>query len=430
MARASAGDVSFVSMTNDAELFIVGDELHKGERGDAHLSYLGRALRPRGVRVAAARVVGDSVDRVAEVVRSRLGSARVLIVAGGLGPTPDDITRDGVARGIDRPLEFDEDSWGWITSFFERYGRAVTENNRRQAYFPSGATVIANQIGTAPGFFIETAGTVVFVLPGPPHEMQRMFERDVALRLASIFDRPPLRVETLRTFGVGESQLLEWFGELLAGLDVYDVSSLPWATGVDIILTARRGADAKALSDEAERVAGEMGARLGTKLYERGERSLGEVVGDLLTRRGETLAIAESLTGGMISQVVTDAAGSSAYFLANAVTYSNESKVDLVGVDPRVLQSEGAVSEVVCRQMADGVRARVGATWGMATTGIAGPTGATETKPLGLTYLGLSWDGGVDVRKRVFSGEREIVRKKAAFGALWMLYDRLVRGTD
>lgn len=419
-----------MSQTSDAELIIVGDELLKGERGDAHLRFLGGALRPYGLRLAAAHVVGDSIERIAELVRSRVGRTRVLLVAGGLGPTPDDITREGVARGIDRPLEFDPQSWDHITEYFARFGRTPTERNRQQAHFPAGAEVLGNSRGTAPGFVVDTGGTTVFVLPGPPHELQRMFERDVAPRLASIFARAPLRVETLRTFGVGESQLLDWFDDTLAGLRAYDVSSLPWITGVDIVLTARAQAEPDALDEEAERVARELEARLENKFYERGERSLADVVGAELARRGETLAIAESLTGGLISELVTDAAGSSAYFLANAVTYSNESKVDFVGVDPKVLESEGAVSEAVCRQMAVGVRERVGATWGISTTGIAGPTGATPNKPLGLTYLGLSWRGGVDVIRRRFRGERDDVRKKAAFGALWMLYDRLARDED
>jgi nicotinamide-nucleotide amidase len=413
--------------TNDAEVIIVGDELLKGERGDAHLRYLGRALRPHGVRVAAAHVVGDSVERIAELVRARLGNARVLIVAGGLGPTPDDVTREGVARGLGRPLEFDPDSWEWITAYFARFGRTAAEGNRQQAHFPAGAEVLGNSRGTAPGFAVEESGTAVFVLPGPPHEMQQMFASDVAPRLVSMFARAPLRIETLRTFGVGESQLFEWFGATLSQLRAYEVSSLPWITGVDIILTARGGADEETLEEEGDRVAREVGSRLGSKLYERGERSMAEVVGAELARRGQTLAVAESLTGGLISELVTAVPGSSAYFLANAVTYSNESKIDFVGVDASVLEREGAVSEPVCRQMADGVRERVGATWGLSTTGIAGPTGATPAKPLGLTYLGLSWKGGGEVKRRVFRGPREDVRTKAAFGALWMLYDRLRR---
>ncbi len=411
----------------DCELIIIGDELLKGERTDAHIGYLGRALRRYGVRVEAAHVVGDGVDRIAEAVRTRLARTRVLIVAGGLGPTPDDVTRAGVARGLGLPLEFHEDSWQAICSFFEERGRTATDANRQQAQFPRGAEVLGNLSGTAPGFAVDAGGTTTFVLPGPPHELQRMFERDVAPRIAALFERPPLRVETFRTFGVGESQLMEWFGEMLEGVGGYDVSSLPWITGVDIILTARRDADTAVLDADAARVELAFRDRLGNKFYEHGERSMAEVVGAMLTRRKETLAIAESLTGGMISSLLTDTPGASAYFMADAVTYSNESKATFAGVDPEAIRTDGAVSESVCRGLADGVRERCAATWGLSTTGIAGPGGGTDEKPVGLTWLGLSWNGGGETKKRIYAGGRADIRGKAAFGALWMLYDRLIQ---
>jgi nicotinamide-nucleotide amidase len=284
--------------------------------------------------------------------------------------------------------------------------------------------------GTAPGFAVEENGTHVFALPGPPHEMQRMFERDVSPRLAAMLKRRPLRVETFRTFGVGESQLMEMFGAILEGLKAWEVSSLPWVTGVDIILTERREAGDADLDREAGRVERALRDGLGTKLYEHGERSLAAVVGDALTRRRETLAVAESLTGGMISTALTDIPGSSAYLLADLVVYGNASKSEFAGVDPAAIAAEGAVSETVCRQMAEGARRRAGATWALSTTGIAGPDGATDEKPLGLTWLGLAGDGGCEVKRRVFAGERGMVRGKAAFGALWMLYDRLMRKDD
>lgn len=414
----------------DAEVIVVGDEILKGERHDAHIAWLGRALARYGARVNAAAVVGDDEDAIASAVRDRLGRVRVLIVTGGLGPTPDDVTRDGVARGLGRDLEFDEASWAAITAFFAERGRIATENNRRQAHFPAGADVLGNARGTAPGFAAEAQGTTTFVVPGPPHEMQRMFEHEVAPRMSAIFNRPPLRVETFRTFGVGESQLMEWFEDLLGGVEAYRVSSLPWITGVDIILTARPGASEAALDTEAEEVAAGLADRLGTKLYEHGIRALAEVVGAELARRRETVAVAESLTGGMIATLLTDHAGASTYLLADVVAYSNASKHDLLGVDPALVEAYGAVSEPVCRAMAEGARARTGATWALSTTGIAGPTGATPDKPLGLTWIGLAGVGQTKVKRRVFAGERHDVRRKSAYGALWMLYDRLMRPAE
>lgn len=415
---------------HDAEVILVGDELLKGERSDAHLAYLGRALARYGVRVARARVVGDTAEVIAEGVREGIGRARVLIVTGGLGPTPDDVTRDGVAAALGRALEFHEGSWSHIVAFFARYGREATENNRRQAYFPAGAEVLGNDGGTAPGFAVEERGTTTFVLPGPPHELQRMFEHDVAPRLASIFAREPLRVETLRTIGVGESQLVVWFGEMLDGLRWFAVSSLPWVSGVDVVLTAREGGLPEDLDEEAGRVVSAFVSRLGSKFYERGERSLAQVTGELLAARKETLAVAESLTGGLVAELLTDVPGSSRYFLAGATTYSNESKSAWAGVDPRTVGRVGAVSEEVCAEMAEGVRSRMGATWGLSTTGIAGPTGATPDKPLGLTYLGVAGPGGGRVVRKEYRGTREQVRRRAAHGVLWVLYDRLAGGSE
>jgi nicotinamide-nucleotide amidase len=411
----------------DVEVIVVGAELLKGERSDAHLAYLGRALQRFGARVAAAHIAADDIEGIAALLRRRIGKARVVIIAGGLGPTPDDVTREAIAHGVGRPLVFDEGAWSRICTYIEKRGYTATEVNRRQAYLPEGGEIIDNQHGTAPGFAVEVGGTTTFALPGPPREMQHMFERDVAARIEAIFGRPPLRVETYRTFGVGESRLVEWFGDVLDGLRAYEVSSLPWVTGVDIVLTARRDADDGVLDSEAERVGRALGERLGTKLYEHGGRPLAEVVGAELSRRGETVAIAESLTGGMVSTLLTDVPGSSGYFLADAVTYSNDSKVAVLGVDADAIASHGAVSEAVCGEMADGVRRSCGATWGLSTTGIAGPTGGSADKPVGLTYLGLAWHGGGEVKRRTFAGGRNDVRRKAAYGMLWLLYDRLKR---
>jgi nicotinamide-nucleotide amidase len=410
---------------HDAEIILVGDELLKGERADSHLAYLARALARYGVRVGGAYVVGDAADSIAEVVRARLGLTRVLVVTGGLGPTPDDVTRLGVAKALGRELEFHEDSWRRIVAFFERIGREATDANRSQATFPEGAEVIGNDGGTAPGFVAKARGTTTFVLPGPPHELRRMFEAAVAPRVEAAFSRPPLRVETLRTIGVGESQLMVYFGAMLDGLAAYTVSSLPWISGVDIVLTARRDAGGGVLEAEAREVVEAMSRRLGPRFYERGERSLAEVTGSTLARRAETVAVAESLTAGLVSKLLTDAPGSSAYFLAGAAVYSNHSKTALVGVDPAAIESRGAVSEDVCARMAEGVRTRCNATWGLSTTGIAGPAGGSEEKPVGLTYMGLSSQRELRVERRTYFGGRDAVRQRAAYGAIWMLYEHL-----
>ncbi|HEX5133158.1 MAG TPA: CinA family nicotinamide mononucleotide deamidase-related protein [Candidatus Krumholzibacteria bacterium] len=414
-------------MRNDVEVILVGDELLRGERSDAHLAFIASAARRVGARTAAAHVAGDHPTRIAALVNERLPHARVLVLTGGLGPTDDDVTREGVAEALGAALEFREDEWQTIVQFMESRGRPATAANRRQAYFPHGATVLANPVGTAAGFFAEAGETAVFVLPGPPMELQPMMESLVLPRLAEIFGRPPVRVERFRTTGIAESQLFEQLAPDTTQLSAYTVSWLPSIGGVDVVLTQRTGADAGVLDAEAMRIHGRLDELLGSKYYTRGDRALAEVAGDMLVARGETVAVAESLTGGGIARLFTDHAGASAYFLAGAVTYSNESKTELLGVRAETIAEFGAVSEETCTEMAHGIRRRAHATWGVATTGIAGPGGGTSHKPVGLTFIGVAWDGGVQVRRAIFPGGRGVVRARAAHTALWLLYDQLRR---
>jgi nicotinamide-nucleotide amidase len=419
--------VTVPHIKHDVEVVLVGDELLRGERRDAHLPYIARACARHGVRVHAAHTVGDDVAKIAEAVRSRLPHTRALVVTGGLGPTDDDTTREGVAEALDAVLEFHEDEWRRIEAFFATRGRTATEANRRQAHFPRGAEIIVNERGTASGFCAAVGDTLVFVLPGPPGELQPMVESFVLARLESLFARPRLRVETFRTIGVGESQLVEAVGADAWRVDAYSISWLPNVAGVDVVLTQKPGADAAQLDVEAARLQARLEEVLGTKLYERGERALAQVAGDLLKARGETLAAAESLTGGTIGRLVTETAGSSEYFRAGVVAYSNESKVDLLGVRGETIEQYGAVSEEACTEMAHGIRRRAKATYGIATTGIAGPGGATPHKPVGLTFIGVAWEGGSQVRRVIYPGDRGAIRDRAAHGALWLLYDHLRR---
>ena len=411
---------------NDIELILVGDELLKGERSDAHLAWLGRTLLRTGVRIARAQAVGDAVEAITEAVRESAARARVVIVTGGLGPTVDDVTRDGVAAALGLELAFDEPTWEGIVAFFAARGFQASESNRRQAMFPRGAHILGNAQGTAPGFAVERDDLTVFVLPGPPLEMRPMVEADVRARVAEIFAREALRVETFRTAGIGESQMVSMLGPGIERAEGYVVSFLPSLLGVDVVLTQAPGAGADApLAREAERVERLLREHLGAKLYEHGERSLAQVVHDLLVARGETLGVAESLTGGSIGKALTDFAGASAYFLAAAVTYSDASKRAMLGVAAETLARFGAVSEETCTEMAHGMRRAVGATYGVATTGIAGPTGGSAKKPVGLCYLGLAWDGGCHVKRVRYRGARDTVRLRATHGALWLLYDHM-----
>jgi nicotinamide-nucleotide amidase len=253
-----------------------------------------------------------------------------------------------------------------------------------------------------------------------------MMEVDIIASVRKLFDRVPLRVETFRTVGVGESKLVSLIGDNLAAVSGYTVSSLPSMTGVDIVLTQTEGVTEKNLLDtEADEIETVLRGAIGSHFYERGKRSLAEVLSDLLTMRGETVAVAESLTGGWIGKELTDVSGSSRYFLADVVAYSNESKVEYLGVRQQTLERHGAVSIETCTEMTHGIRNRTAATYGLATTGIAGPTGATPDKPVGLTFIGLSWDGGCVVKRMEYSGSRDGVRRRASHGTLWLLLDHL-----
>jgi nicotinamide-nucleotide amidase len=416
-----------VSERHDAEVILVGDELLRGERGDRHLAFLGRALRPAGVRVSRAHTVEDRISAIADLIRERMPEARVLFLTGGLGPTDDDITRDGVAEAVGAPLEFDAPTWGRIVEFFAARGRTPTEANRRQAMFPRGAEIIGNALGTAPGFHVQHEGTHIFVLPGPPGELQAMFNELVFSRVMSVFERAPLRMEHFRTIGVGESQLVEMLGDAVANLQAFSVSWLPNGFGVDIVLTRQSAAATDTMDRETARLHERLTEMLGTRYYTHGETPLAKVVGDELVARSQTVAAAESLTGGTVARLLTEHAGSSAYFLASAVAYANEAKVDLLGVSNATIEQFGAVSEETCTEMAHGIRRRAKATYGLATTGIAGPTGATPHKPVGLTFIGVAWEGGVQVKRLIYTGDRHTIRERAAHGVIWLLHDQLSR---
>lgn len=411
---------------NDVEILLVGDELLKGERSDAHAAWLGSRLLGLGARVARVCTVGDDVGEISAAVQDRLSATRVMIVTGGLGPTPDDITTEAVSSALGLGQEFHEPSWDAIQKIFAVHGREATDINRKQAMFPAGAVVLPNELGTAPGFAVDANGATIFVLPGPPVEVHRMFDKDVLPRLKDIFGNEPVRVETFRTIGVGESSLRELIGDKLDAVTAYRVSSLPSRISVDIVLTEKPGpADRSVLDEEADRFERDLRDKIGNYFFERGGRSLFNVVHDRLLQRGETLAVAESLTGGWIGKQFTDLPGSSAYLLADVVAYADRAKAEFLGVQPETIEKFGAVSEETCTEMAHGVRHRTGATWGLATTGIAGPDGGTPKKPVGLTYIGISWDGGCLVKRQVYPGTRDDVRRRASAGVVWMLFDRL-----
>ena len=403
------------------EVVAVGDELLSGATIDSNSARIARQLAPLGLRVVRKTVVGDVTAGINEAVQSALERTRAVITTGGLGPTPDDVTKEAVAAAFGRELEFREDLWQRLLERWAPRGR-IPETNRKQAEVPSGAEVFPNSRGTAPGLALEDeAKGLCILLPGPPDELAALLSASVvpflADRVKSGAPRPFRRF--LRTAGIAESAIAEKVDERLDDLGL-DVAYLPEVDGNDIRLTGWAAAKeeiAPAL-DEGVRRLREV---LGSDVYAEGETDLAEVVGRLLRERGLTVAVAESCTAGLIAKRLTDFAGSSEYFCGGVVAYADRAKVGLLGVSPETIREHGAVSEETAREMVEGACRRFGSAAGISVTGIAGPTGGTSDKPVGTVWLAAKCGDAVVTQRRHYPGTRDVVRVRAAQGGLDLL---------
>lgn len=406
----------------EVEIVAVGNELLTGDTLDTNGRFLTRAIETLGLAPRFKHVAGDREEDIVLVLREAAVRSDAVLVTGGLGPTEDDLTRKSVALAFGRRLIFHPELLEPIQSWFARAGLAMPKDNERQALLPSGAKPLINPLGTAPGFILEDGKTSVIVLPGVPREMREMYEASVHPYLASRFKGGETwDVRTVRTTGVPESKVNELMGGLLdlsrnpqVGLTASDL-------GVDLRIRARAGSRdaARAMIDA---LVLEARARLGPAIYSETGEGMEQVVGRLLAERRETLAIAESCTGGLISGRVTSVSGSSVYFERGVVSYSNESKEALLGVPRAALTAYGAVSLETARAMAEGIRGSTGTDFGLSVTGIAGPTGGTAEKPVGLVHIALAVRGGeTRVEEHHFPGDREMVRARSAQAALDLL---------
>ncbi len=404
----------------DAEIIAVGSELLTPARLDTNSLFLTDKLNALGVEVVAKAVVGDDVARLAESVRNALGRSAIVLLSGGLGPTEDDVTREAVARAINRELAYRPDLATDIEDRFRRMGRKMSEINLRQARLVAGAEALPNPNGTAPGQWIEDDGRVLALLPGPPPELEPMFVDQCLPRLERLVPKQVIRTRWYRVAGMGESDL----DQLIA--PVYKKYSNPVTTilaapgDVQIHVRARCANEA-----EAEAILAEVGppieALLGDKIYSRNGQPLEAVVGELLNSRGATLSVAESCTGGLLAERITSVAGSSDYFLGGFLVYTNALKTALAGVGEGLLNQYGAVSEQVAEAMATGARDRTRSTFALSVTGIAGPGGGTEEKPVGTVVIGLAGPEGASARAFRFLGNRARVRTLATQYALDIL---------
>jgi nicotinamide-nucleotide amidase len=405
-----------------AEIIAVGSELLGTSRLDTNSLYVTERLSALGIEVKIKTVVGDDRNDLATVLRQVLDRADVIVLSGGLGPTDDDLTRDVVSDVLGLTMEVDETIVAKIRARFERRGLTMPEVNRRQAMVPRGAVVLDNPMGTAPGLFIVHGANVVILLPGPPRELQPMF--DLVCR-GPLQERAGLERAfrtTLFITGRGESHVEQLVQPIYAR---WRDSTPPIATTIlaamgqiELHLTVRE-TDATRAAAILDRARAELMAVIAEDVYSTDGRMMEEIVGDLLKTRGYTIAAAESCTGGLLTSRLTDVAGSSAYVRASVVAYAYEDKTSLLGVPKEMIETHGAVSEPVAIAMAEGIRQRTGADVAVAITGIAGPAGGTKTKPVGTVVIAVIVPGQpVYVRTYSFIGGRPMVKFQATQAAL------------
>jgi nicotinamide-nucleotide amidase len=362
-----------------AEVLTIGDELLRGEIVDSNKAFLSDRLLSLDIETHYHASVRDVPDDMVDAFHRAAKRSNVVLVSGGLGPTRDDLTSETLAKAFGRGMRLDEAALAGIRAFFASVGREMTDNNTSQAYFPDGAEVLANPIGTAPGFMLEAEGCLFFCMPGVPREMMRMMDEQVLPRIAARLSGSGSRVvraRLLRTFGMGESTLDAELADIAATGDV--VLGFRTSFPDNYLRPVARAASVAEADALLDRVCEAIRARLGALVYGEGEVTLEQVVGALLRERGQRLAVAESCTGGLVAAKLTDVPGSSAYFQGGVVAYADAAKRELLGVPAALLAEHGAVSEPVARAMAEGARARFAADLAIATTGISGRRAAAR----------------------------------------------------
>jgi nicotinamide-nucleotide amidase len=405
-------------------IIAVGSEMLTPFRADTNSLVITARLNSIGFDVRLKAIVGDDVDEVADVLKSTLAWANLIVMTGGLGPTQDDITRDAVARVLQLPVDVDETVVDRIRQRFVRRGLTMSEINRRQAMVPRGAALLDNANGTAPGLWLEHEATAIVLLPGPPREMTPMLDAVIRDRLAPKAGGAGVFRRVLKISGRTESDVdasvQPIYGQWLAQTVPISTTILAVPGQIELHLTARAGspAEANAVLESAVR---QLERALGDAVYSVDGRTLEAVVGDLLRARQLTIAVAESCTGGLLASRLTDVPGSSDYVDRGAVCYSDRAKIEWLGVPESLIAEHGAVSEPVAQAMADGVRSRAGTKVGIGITGIAGPGGGTPQKPVGTVAIAVLVGDTDRVRTFQFVGGRELVKFQATQAALNML---------
>lgn len=409
----------------NAEILAVGTELLMGQIANTNAQYISEKLNSIGVNVYFHSVVGDNPKRLKDSLALALNRSDVVIMTGGLGPTQDDLTKETVAEAFNKKLVLHEESLQKLKGFFDKLCRPMTDNNIKQAYLPEGSTIVENNNGTAPGCIIEESGKIVVMLPGPPREMRPMVDETVIPYLLNKSNETIVS-KYLRFFGIGESALEEKIIDLIE--TAKNPTIAPYAKEGEVTLRLSSKCSSKEEALQAiEPTIKAIQERIGEFLYSTENKELAEVVGELLLEKNKTIALAESCTGGLVAGKLTTIPGISKVFNRGFVTYSNEAKMQNLGVAEETLNLYGAVSKETAREMAQGVKVVSATDIGLSITGIAGPDGGTDQKPVGLVYVGLAIGDAVEVKELRLWGDRNRIRNMAVLNALDMIRRALIK---
>lgn len=405
-----------------AYIVSTGTELLIGNTADTNSFFLSRELSALGIRVVGRSTVGDNREMIKNALRTGYELADLVVCTGGLGPTADDLSREALAEVLQLPLIKDDEELARIRDYFSRRRREMPESNLKQSMFPPGTVVLKNRAGTASGFMVSSNDKTFVLLPGPPHEMEVVFKEELRPLLRTWLgeDGRVMISRTIKVFGPGESQVESMISDVMEDPEGCSMALL--AVGGEVHIRVTCDAPDRSQAERAlDSVIKRLRKGLGDNIYGEGQDSLPELIIHLLERKGYTVALAESCTGGMVGKMLTDVPGSSSAFWGGVISYSNEAKTRILGVSEETLNKYGAVSPETAREMARGIRNMAGSTFGISLTGIAGPDGGTPEKPVGLVYVGIAGDTGEKTRELRLMGGRDGIRTIAAKSALdWL----------
>ncbi len=406
-----------------AVILAVGDEVLLGDVVNTNAAYLAKQLDGIGIEILYHLTVGDDAALLRKAFVKAFESADIVLTCGGLGPTKDDLTKDSIAEAMGLTLLLNEEIKAHITALFASRGFALTENNFNQCMMPQGSVPLVNTNGTAPGVYIETGEKIVAMMPGPPSELIPMFENELKPKIITKVKKA-FSEKYYMTSGYGESMLEQKMRETVPESDSYTVNTYITQSGVMVKATGR-GADEAAARQEIERRDAVLKSVLGESLYSEVNEELWHWISRTLIDRNITLSAAESCTGGLFASYMTKSAGISSVFRGGIIAYDNEIKINVLGVSASTLQAHGAVSEQTAREMALCVREKFSTDIGVGITGIAGPGGATEDKPVGLVYICVNFKGESKVARNIYGGNREMVQRRSALSAMNILREFL-----